>query len=446
MKLPNLFNRRSDSFNGGGPITFAELAAWLGWEDTGDEDMVIMTRSRMLSIPAVWCAVDFLAGHLALMPLRVRPRDNPNAAESSDAKVEALLNEASSNVLTAYRTRRAWVEDCLIEGRGLLYIERGSGNDASPRNLFPLLWSAVRADPVPFNPKEAIKTQWGYQYLAKANGAKEPSEYSPEDIAEMVIMNSSRSYQPESPRRRMSRALGLSYFLQDYALRFFRGGGIPQVAFKSNISASNKPKVFQDFVSDLQKTMRKLQKTRSAVLPVPSEVSEVINLGFKPDDGQMADSRRFQTEEVARIYGLPPVFLQDLSKGTFANTAQQDLHLVKHTLRRWVSQMEQEFTLKLYGRDGANVVKADLKDILRGDYLMRTNANRAAMQSGALTPNEWRGDEGRPASDDPSMDKTWMPLNYAPVDVPRDAKANANNGLTATDLEDAINQNQSGSE
>ena len=439
MNLRNLFSRRSASWESG-PITFEELAAWLGWEATNDEDMVLMSRSRMLSIPAVWCAVDFLAGHLALMPLRVRPRSEPNAAESSDPKVEALLNDASSNVLTAYRTRRAWVEDCLIEGRGLLYIERGRGEDKSPRNLIPMLWSAVRADPVPFDPKDAIKTQWGYQYVANANGGDKPKEYTPQDVAEMVIMNSSRSHQWESPRRRMSRSLGLSYFLQDYALRFFRGGGVPQVAFKTNISASSKPKVFQKFLQDMQKTMLKLQKTRSTILPVPAEVDSVTSLGFKPDDGQMADSRRFQIEEVARIYGLPPVFLQDLSKGTFANTAQQDLHLVKHTLRRWVSQMEQEFTLKLYGRDGDNVVKADLKDILRGDYLMRTNANRAAMQSGALTPNEWREDEGRPALKDEGMMKTWMPLNYAPVEVSRDASANGGGGLTATDIEDVINQ------
>ena len=96
--------------------------------------------------------------------------------------------------------------------------------------------------------------------------------------------------------------------------------------------------------------------------------------------------------------------------------------------------------MKLYGRDGANVVKADLKDILRGDYKMRTEANRAAMQSGAITPNEWRADEGRPELEDEGMGKTWLPLNYAPVDVSRDASANGNDGLTATDIEDVINQ------
>jgi phage portal protein BeeE len=44
----------------------------------------------------------------------------------------------------------------------------------------------------------------------------------------------------------------------------------------------------------------------------------------------------------SRIYQLPPTFLQDLSRATFSNSEQQDLHLVKHTLKRWVEQLEAE--------------------------------------------------------------------------------------------------------
>ena len=76
MKLPSLVPEGGTAGRGNpGRSPSDELAAWLGWEDAGDEDGLIMTRSRMLSIPAVWCAVDFLAGHLALMPLKVRPRE-----------------------------------------------------------------------------------------------------------------------------------------------------------------------------------------------------------------------------------------------------------------------------------------------------------------------------------------------------------------------------------
>ena len=403
-------------------ISFAELAGWLGWE-IGDNN-IQMTRKRMLEIPAVWGAVDFLAGTLASIPLLVRPRSDLNAKESSDPETEMLLNEAATEGLTAYRARRAWVEDCLIEGRGLLYIERrGSASGTKggkPINIMPLSWYLISA-------VETADPTYGYKYIASYGGDGKDTEYALPDVAELVMVTANQLHRWESPRIRMSRALGLAYFIQDYALRFFEGGGVPQVAFQTNIPAA-KASVFERFVKDLQKTLVKLRNAKSSVLPIPAEVGDVKQLGFKPDDGQMADSRLFQIQEVCRIYGLPPVFLQDLSKGTFANTAQQDLHLVKHSLTKWIAQLNQELTLKLYGRGGANCVKADVKAILRGDYRMRTEANRAAMQAGALTPAEWREDEVRAKLEGDWMDETWMPMNYAPLRVPRSGSGSGQQG------------------
>ena len=402
-------------------ISFAELANWLGWEIGDDSGIGIhMTRKRMLEIPAVWAAVDFLAGTLASIPLLVRPRSDVNAKESSDPETEALLNMAATDCLTAYRARRAWVEDCLIEGRGLLYIERrgtrAGMEGGQPINLMPLSWyliSTARTNDPTFSYKYVAN------YVSDGVDEKERVEYGLKDVAELVMVTANQLHRWESPRIRMSRALGLSYFIQDYALRFFQGGGVPQVAFMTNIPAAAKASAFERFVLDMQKTLLKLKRARSSVLPVPGEVGEVKPLGFKPDDGQMADSRLFQIQEVCRIYGLPPVFLQDLSKGTFANVAQQDLHLVKHSLSKWIAQLNQELTLKLYGRDGDNCVKADVKAILRGDYRMRTEANRAAMQAGAITPNEWRDSEDREPLEGNWMNETWMPMNYAPLSVER---------------------------
>jgi phage portal protein BeeE len=61
---------------------------------------------------------------------------------------------------------------------------------------------------------------------------------------------------------------------------------------------------------------------------------ELKPIGFEPEKGQLTEARRFVVEEVARIYGLPPLFLQDLTRATFANAETQDLHLV-HTVGHW---------------------------------------------------------------------------------------------------------------
>lgn len=98
-------------------------------------------------------------------------------------------------------------------------------------------------------------------------------------------------------------------------------------------------------------------------------------------------------EQIARIYSLPPVFLQDLSTGTFASTEQQDLHFVKHTLRRWITQFEEEMNLKLFGRESDLHVRFNVDNLLRGDLKTRMEAHATSVQNGIKTPNEARHEE-----------------------------------------------------
>lgn len=83
-----------------------------------------------------------------------------------------------------------------------------------------------------------------------------------------------------------------------------------------------------------------------------------------------------------QIYSLPPVFLQDLSTGTFNNVEQHDIHYVKHTLRRWIEQTEQEMNLKMFGRESDLHVRFNFDSLLRGNLKTRTEAHARAVQNG----------------------------------------------------------------
>jgi len=111
---------------------------------------------------------------------------------------------------------------------------------------------------------------------------------------------------------------------------------------------------------------------------------------------QLVETQEFAVIEIARISSLPPTFLQDLSRATFSNSEQQDLHLVKHTLKRWVEQIEAELNLKLFGRGSARIAEFNMDGLLRGDYMTRMQGNAIAIQSGQLAPNEAREQDNRP--------------------------------------------------
>ena len=141
-------------------------------------------------------------------------------------------------------------------------------------------------------------------------------------------------------------------------------------------------------------------------------------VGFDPEKGQMTDARRFQVEEIARAYQIPPVFLQDLSRATFSNAEQQDLHLVKHLISQWATALEGEMNLKLFGRsNNGRYVEHNLDGLLRGDFKTRLEGISRAVMSSVLTPNEGRALENRPADPDPAADMLYrqgatVPLGY----------------------------------
>ena len=141
---------------------------------------------------------------------------------------------------------------------------------------------------------------------------------------------------------------------------------------------------------------------------------ELKSIGFSPEQMQLLDLQQFCIEQIARIYSLPPVFLQDLSKGTYSNVEQQDLNFVKHTLRRWIEQSEQEMNLKLFGRLSDLSVRFNVDSLLRGDLKTRMEAHATAIQNGIKTPNEARETEGmesKLAGDDLMIQGATVPIS-----------------------------------
>jgi len=144
-------------------------------------------------------------------------------------------------------------------------------------------------------------------------------------------------------------------------------------------------------------------------------------VGIDPAKGQMIDARRFQVEEIARVYQLPPVFLQDLTRATFSNVEQQDLHLVKHLVGQWAKALEDEMNLKVFGRNNnGRWIEHNLDGLMRGDFKSRIDGLARAIQTAQITPNEARALENRPAKengDDLLIQGATVPLGTQPADT-----------------------------
>ncbi|MDD6906488.1 MAG: phage portal protein, partial [Finegoldia magna] len=115
-------------------------------------------------------------------------------------------------------------------------------------------------------------------------------------------------------------------------------------------------------------------------------------IGISPEQAQFLETRKFQINEIARIFRIPPHMVGDLEKSSFSNIEQQSLEFVKYTLEPWVIRWEQAITKTLLSSDEKPrvFVKFNLEGLLRGDYVSRMNGYATARQNGWMSANDIR--------------------------------------------------------
>lgn len=329
-----------------------------------------------LTVPAWLAAVGFLSRSLAALPLHAF-RASEAGPEKIRGGIETLVHEAPNPEWTAFKLRQHFWQQVFTGGRGLIYIERAGSNVVG---LYPI------------NPGKATISRDG---MGRTSYTVDGKTYPAADVIDVAFMLKPDGLGHYGPVQLGAGAIQAALAMQKYGAQFFAGGGVPPLALTGPMPANREAiKRAQD---DIQRSIDAARQSDTAMFQIPPGY-ELKPVGFDPDKGQMTDARRFSVIEIARVFGLPPVFLQDLTDGTYSNTEQQDLHLVKHTLAQWCEALEEEMNLKLFGqRNGRRYVEHNMDGLLRGDFSTRMEGLARAVQTAILTPDEARSLENRPA-------------------------------------------------
>lgn len=353
----------------------------------GNKTVAAVNVESALGVPAIWAAVNFLSGTIASLPLHVYKRQK-DSDERYEGPVSNVLNKITNDEMSSFDWRKYSFEQVFTGGRSISYIERNKVGDIL--NIFPIDPGSVTVNRI-----NNIKT---YQVNVGENNKKSTKIYQSKDIIDIPFMLKADGTTVRGPILTNQQAISMIIAASDYGSKAFQSGGIPpavlQGPFQSGAGA-------QRAADDIHKAMEKASQENKPLVAMPTG-HELKVLGFNSSEMQLLELQRFSIEQVARIYQLPPVFLQDLTHGTYSNTEQQDLAFVKHTLNRWVSQFEAELNLKLFGRENKENLycKFNLDGLLRGDLKSRMEAHATAINTGIRTPNEVRKKENLPAMDE----------------------------------------------
>jgi len=357
--------------NPNAPVSADDFLQVMGWGDFAADAGVTVNTDSALGVPAVWAAVNFISGTLAGLPLEVY-RKTSEGRQKIDNKFSNMIGTNVNEAMSSFEWRKYMFEQVLTGGRSVTYIERSSAGAAI--NLYPLDPTHVRVEML----QDGRKI---YRSFDKT--------YEATEVIDVPFMLKANQHDVRGPIGTNKDVIGMAIAATKYGSKAFQSGGIPpavlQGPFQSGASAVRAS-------DDIANTMAKLSREGRPVMALPLG-HELKSVGFSPDNMQLLELQRFCVEQIARIYSLPPVFLQDLTHGTFSNTEQQDLHFVKHTIKRWVEQVEAEMNLKLFPRASKQYVEFSVDGLLRGDFKTRMEAHATSIQNGIRTPNEVRDAE-----------------------------------------------------
>jgi len=191
----------------------------------------------------------------------------------------------------------------------------------------------------------------------------------------------------KSPIQLHRENLGLAQAAQDYGSQYFGNGGQ-----MTGVLSSDQPLKSEQ--------MEMLQKSWNGSMT--SAGTKLLPFGFKynrisiaPEEAQFIETRKFQAEEICRIFSVPPALVQLESQTTYNNVEQQNLMFARHTVLPWAKRIEQELAVKLLTLQEArsHYFKFSLNDLFRGDMQARANFFTQMLQNGVMTINEVRAQE-----------------------------------------------------
>ena len=353
------------------PVSSDNFLQMMGWGGSTSEAGIPINIDNALGVPSIWAAVNFISGTLASLPLEIYEND-----EKVNDGIGAWINRAVNPSVSSFQWRKYTFEQVLTGGRSVTLIIKNGRGDVT--------------DLVPLDPSNLHVHQSKTDDFPTKTYRTKNQVYQADEVIDITYMVKHNMLDIRGPIMTNKDIVGLAIAATNYGSKSFQSGGIPpavlQGPFQSGVAATRASE-------DVAAATAKLAREGRSVLALPSG-HELKSVGFSPDDMQLIELQRFCIEQIARIYSLPPVFLQDLSNGTYSNVEQQDLHFVKHTLRRWIEQTEQEMNLKLFGRESNKEVRFNVDSLLRGDLKTRMEGHATSIQNGIKTPNEVREIEG----------------------------------------------------
>ena len=348
-----------------------------------------------LQIVTVYACVRVIAETLGMLPINLYDTSDRNKVKLADHPLTRCLAISPNSYQTSAEFMEYLATSVCLEGNFYAQIIRNS--DGQVCELWPL-------DPYSVGVYQDSQNSKVYYSFKTKNGKF--IKTTERDIFHVKIF-SLDGYKGVSALTYARSILNLENKMTEYANNVFTNGSI------CNGAICVPTKLNQDAYADTQDVIEE-QFAGSGMRPMLLEGGATWqSIQISAQDSQFLETRRFNREEIAKIFRVPAHMVGDMEHSTFSNIEHQSLEFMTNTMSPYLRKIEQRIVKQLLSEDEQKIYKPrfNLASALKGDLNSRYSAYNTAINCGILCPDEIREVEDLPPSPDGLGGRYLQPLN-----------------------------------
>lgn len=340
-----------------------------------------VTERSAMQMTAVYSCVRILAEAVAGLPLHLyRYKEDGGKEKAIDHPLYLLLHDEPNPEMSSFVFRETLMTHLLLWGNAYAQIIRNGKGEVIA--LYPLMPNKMTVD-------RDSQGRLYYQYTRSSEEAPTMKgaivNLLPSDVLHIPGLGFD-GLVGYSPIAMAKNAIGMAIACEEYGAKFFANGAAPGGVLEH-----------PGTIKDPQRVRESWQSTfggsgNANKIAVLEEGMKYTPIGISPEQAQFLETRKFQINEIARIFRVPPHMVGDLEKSSFSNIEQQSLEFVKYTLEPWLVRWEQSIQRTLFSAEEKKqyFAKFNVEGLLRGDYASRMNGYATARQNGWMSANDIR--------------------------------------------------------
>ena len=278
-----------------------------------------VTERSAMQMTAVYSCVRILAEAIAGLPLHVYQQSSDGAkVKALDHPLYRLLHDEPNPEMTSFVFRETLMTHLLLWGNAFAQVLRNGKDEVI--GLYPLMPNRMMV-----GRDEAGRLYYEYQRTwDEPAGRFDTVRLSAREVLHIPGLGFD-GLVGYSPIAMAKNAIGLAQATEDYGASFFANGAAPGGVLEHPGTIKDPARVRESWQSTFGGARN---GNKIAVL---EEGMKYTPISVSPEQAQFLETRKFQINEIARIFRIPPHMIGDLEKSSFSNIEQQSLESVSYT-------------------------------------------------------------------------------------------------------------------